>query len=199
MIKKQIIDPPFEEFTKLKNLVEEHSAIAATIRDFEELHAKAKSEVDNFISGGDLRDEKSLSSIVVKQLQTALVERKLAGLGDELATAEQAVSEELPTMKRMVDVAFNELRNGAVEEAAQAMRPHFERIEQCRRNAVNCEQAKLVSGRRSVLNFQEMNGGDPLELANTYIEMAPGLFEEVETVKKKLGGVIPSSAEMQAF
>lgn len=188
-----------EELQKLIQRLTEFQAIQKEKQEYDGFLSEARQEVDEFALTGDLRDVEKVSSMLVRQAQASLAERRIANVSEKLASAEQALDDEELAVKNLIVTALHQVRNGVVEKIARSLSEHYEDVQAARRHAFQSKQIKEVEGRIASVNYiANTLGGDSILVAQEYLKIAPPIFAEVEEVKKVLGGSIPSENELRA-
>lgn len=189
---------------------EELEKLSAALRLFEELGeeksrynsllTEATAETDEFARSGDLLDSEKVSAIVVRQTQATLAERRVANLTERSSEAEIALDQQAEVVKRLIETALHQVKNGVAEKIAKALKEHYENFQDARHQALMSKQVKAVNDRiYSLNNFRNSVHGESVPIATEYLKLAPRVFAEVEEIKKQLGGAIPSESELVAL
>lgn len=124
-------DPEQEELTRLKEALSKHKSLLAEAEEFRTLQSTIGGEVEIFANSGDLRNTSAVSAIAVKQLQSSLIEKRIASLGTKLSESDAFLTEASATVARLLITDLHQIKNAVTEQAAQAMKPHFQDYQDC--------------------------------------------------------------------
>lgn len=192
------LDSEPQEFQKLRESLKTHQAILTEAEKYRELQSVVNAEVETFANSGDLRDTEAVSAIAAKQLQSQLIEKRLASLEAKLADSDAELSASAESVGRVLLNDLEQIKNGTVEKVAQAMKPHFEDFQACRRQASQSVAVREVNARIHEFRHLPMNA-ETVALAQEYLSRATHILEEVEIIRDSLGGSIPSANELTAM
>lgn len=190
-------DPEQEEFGRLRESLENHQSLLSEAEKYRELQTAVNAEVEAFSDSGDLRNTEAVSAVAAKLMQSQLIEKRLASLNTKLAESDTALSTAAGSVGRVLLSALERIKNGTVEQVAQAMKPHFEDFQACRRQAAMSVAVKEINMR--IHGFANLATNiETASLAQEYLSRAPQIFGEVEKLRESLGGSIPSANELTA-
>ncbi len=195
--KQPQLDSEPQEFQKLRESLKTHQAILTEAEKYRELQSVVNAEVETFANSGDLRDTEAVSAIAAKQLQSQLIEKRLASLEAKLADSDAELSASAESVGRVLLNDLEQIKNGTVEKVAQAMKPHFEDFQACRRQASQSVAVKEVNMR--IHEFRHLPNAETVALAQEYLSRATHILEEVEIIRDSLGGSIPDGNELTAM
>ncbi len=191
------IDPEREELEKLREALDQYKALQSEADKFVAFQTAVNSEVESFATNGDLLDLKAVSAIAAKQLQSTLVERRIASLGAKLEQSDAKLTAVTATVGRLLLGDLNQIKNGVIEQVAKSMQQHFDDYQASRRTAAQSNGAREIALRIVALESAPNNTEAPL-LAEHYLELAPQLSDELKKIRDSLGGGIPSASELAA-
>ena len=136
--------------------------------------------------------------MLVKQAQASLVERRLQNIDQRLSEAAEKLWQQAQVVQRLLVGALYSIRNGIVEKAARDIRPHFDNLQAARHQAFQTRDAKEIASRIYPIENIATNLEVP-QIAEELIKIGPAILTELETVRKELGGEIPSESELRAI
>lgn len=192
------IDPPKEELLNLSSILSEHGSLLSEKQEYQSLFETANSEVEKYSLNGDLRDANAISSMLVRQAQASLVERRLQNIDRRLGEAAEKLWQQAQVVQRLLVGSLYTIRNGIVEKAAKDIQAHFDSLQAARRQAFQTREAKEVDSRIGPIENLGLNL-EPPQVAEELLKIGPKILTELAAIRKELGGEIPSEAELRAF
>lgn len=190
---------PVADLERLRRAVAAFDAAEAELNATQRFFDETSAEVRDFALQGNLRSEKAVTKMLVKQLQASLLPARVAQCSAAIESAEAEVAAETkPASKKLLSL-YSALECGHAEIAAKSLIPFVESVKEARQTGMKSKQAAAIRGRRFQFEiFERMN--DTVAVARVVLEQWPALEAEIAEVEKQLGeGGIPSLAEMTAI
>lgn len=183
-------DPSTEELNKLKDSLATYEALLEEKRQYEQLFSEVNSEVADFTVNGDLRNADKVSTMVVRQAQATLTEKRLESLTQRLADAERALDQQGVIVSRLIEVALHQIRNGTAAKIAKSLEDTLGDVLQARQQAFLSKPVRAIDQRISALkSIPHTAEGESIAVTKRYFSVARVVFQETQDDHRSFGRI----------